>query len=792
MKKILSLMMTLIMVWSLTVPALAAETATAATLRLARTEGTVTVKNASGKQLTLKDGMRLYSGSKIKTGAKSYAYISLDDGKAVKLGASSEGEVRKSGKKLELNLLSGELFFDVSVPLKEDESLKIRTSTMVTGVRGTVGYVRVTDRFHSEVGLLEGKLQVQAVHEGSGASSVDIVGGEKAISVLHGTEQEVKTQISVLPLVEDEVPGFAAVEVAENTDLQDRIEAKSDMKVEEIVKDAQERLENEQQEAAAAAEDVLQQVEQQKKESEQEQPNQVFEPDNSSTDSGSDNDSSSSGGSTEPSQPEEKPEDKPEQVRLDVTATQEDLINALAEPAAKTVILSGGANLTLTAPVTVPEGKTLILESSARLVVDQGGWLTVSGTVTVESGAELVNNGTLAILSGESVHVIGTLRNGGSILVGGEGGTGLLAMEKGGLLESTGAIQVGTGSSLTNSGSMNVQGTGTVRCSGSLVNGADGTLTLTTTAAGTESFRLCSGGGFTNKGTVRNRTLFTVEAPAVFRNEGSFCNGESDQNTAVLSCESTECSNTGSFINYGTVRAGGFTNEAAGTFTNYGIVDLDSQNSSFVNRGTFINENSNYRPTAQRFATTGSYQDDAQNALSILVTNNGDGVVQYFGPLAQFQGWSGNEKAVLCGASGKEYIGALNVEKDNEVLLDLNGRSIDLGEECLVVSGALTVQDSTAKFENESYLSGKITSAHPKATIQTKDNGSLTLVSGIIENTYQSESEEGGHAVEGNLDQQGGVLRALVRKVWDQIQDGLNDLKEGLDHFFELITGKRK
>lgn len=747
MKKILSLMMTLIMVWSLTVPALAAETATAATLRLARTEGTVTVKNASGKQLTLKDGMRLYSGSKIKTGAKSYAYISLDDGKAVKLGASSEGEVRKSGKKLELNLLSGELFFDVSVPLKENESLKIRTSTMVTGVRGTVGYVRVTDRFHSEVGLLEGKLQVQAVHEGSGAASVDIVGGEKAISVLHGTEQEVKTQISVLPLVEDEVPGFAAVEVAENTDLQDRIEAKSDMKVEEIVKDAQERLENEQQEAAAAAEDVLQQVEQQQKESEQEQADQVFEPDNSSTDSGSDNDSSSSGGSTEPSQPEEKPEDKPEQIRLDVTATQEDLINALAEPVAKTVILPEGADLTITDPVTIPEGKTLILESGAQLTIAAGGQLTVSGTVIVESGAELVNDG---------------------------------------------ALEMGTGSSMTNSGNVSVQGTGMVRCGGSLVNGADGTLTLTTTAAGTESFRLCSGGSFTNKGTVRNRTLFTVEAHAAFRNEGSFCNGESDQNTAVLSCESTECSNTGSFINYGTVRAGGFTNEAAGTFTNYGIVDLDSQNSSFVNRGTFINENSNYRPTAQRFATTGSYQDDAQNALSILVTNNGDGVVQYFGPLAQFQGWSGNEKAVLCGASGKEYIGALNVEKDNEVLLDLNGRSIDLGEECLVVSGALTVQDSTAKFENESYLSGKITSAHPKATIQTKDNGSLTLVSGIIENTYQSESEEGGHAVEGNLDQQGGVLRALVRKVWDQIQDGLNDLKEGLDHFFELITGKRK
>ncbi len=142
MKRILSIVMTLVLLWGLTMPA-AAAAAVGTTLRLEKTEGTVTVESASGKSLSLRNGMRLYSGTKIKTSEGSYAYISLDSGKAVKLDASSESEVRKSGKKLELNLLSGELFFDVTVPLEKDESLNIRTSTMVTGVRGTSGYAVV-------------------------------------------------------------------------------------------------------------------------------------------------------------------------------------------------------------------------------------------------------------------------------------------------------------------------------------------------------------------------------------------------------------------------------------------------------------------------------------------------------------------------------------------------------------------------------------------------------------------------------------------------------------------------
>ena len=148
MKKTLSILMALLLLWSMALPAAAAETAAAATLRLEKAEGTVKVSNASGKSVTVTDGMRLYSGYTIATEKNSYAYVSLDSTKAVKLDASSKAEVEKSGKKLELKVTAGKLFFNVTAPVGQDESLNIRTSTMVTGVRGTSGWVVVIGPFH--------------------------------------------------------------------------------------------------------------------------------------------------------------------------------------------------------------------------------------------------------------------------------------------------------------------------------------------------------------------------------------------------------------------------------------------------------------------------------------------------------------------------------------------------------------------------------------------------------------------------------------------------------------------
>ena len=143
----------------LPVGALAAQKAKATTLRLERTEGAVTLRDEREKSLSLSEGMKLYSGYGLETGDASYAYVSLDDAKAVKLDAYSEAEVKASGKKLELKLLSGAVYFDVSEKLGGGESFQISTSTMTTGIRGTKGLVAFRDGV-TVIELYEGEVTV--------------------------------------------------------------------------------------------------------------------------------------------------------------------------------------------------------------------------------------------------------------------------------------------------------------------------------------------------------------------------------------------------------------------------------------------------------------------------------------------------------------------------------------------------------------------------------------------------------------------------------------------------------
>ena len=141
MKKIVALILAVMLSVGLAVPAAAAGQAKATTMRLVQTSGTVTVKDAAGVAQTVIKDMRLYSGYTVTTGEASYAYISLDDSKAIKLDQNTSVSVKKSWGKLEVQLASGELFFNVTAPLTSSESLQIRTSTMVTGIRGSSGWI---------------------------------------------------------------------------------------------------------------------------------------------------------------------------------------------------------------------------------------------------------------------------------------------------------------------------------------------------------------------------------------------------------------------------------------------------------------------------------------------------------------------------------------------------------------------------------------------------------------------------------------------------------------------------
>lgn len=478
--------MALLLLWSLALPAAAAETAD--TLRLEKTEGTVKVSNASGKSVTVTKGMRLYSGYTISTEKDSYAYVSLDSTKAVKLDASSKAEVQKSGKKLELTATAGKLFFNVTAPVEKDESLNIRTSTMVTGVRGTSGWVEVTNRFTSRVHLLEGTLTVTSSEPATGQMrQATITGGQTATATLKGLDQPGRQMtLTVTNLQEKQVPGFVAVEVEKDPALQRKIAAKSPLSIPSIIGDAKNRL-AEEQKAADTAQKTL------NKELDKigaDDVKQVFDSPTAKPDDDDDDDDDEP---YVPPVPPENPPATPIEITLN-NPSAELLASTLArtDVARVNVTNAGGADSDLdTASYTVATGQTLDIQSGT-FTVGSGQTLTVNGTLSnsdtvnvagtmdINSNTNNTNSGTITILSNKSVHIAGSLTNTGTIQVGDGTSQGRLEIQKDGKLVNEGEKAIIT-ISTTNNGNSQLVNMGTFDNSGAFSVMQDGLFTCTGT-----------------------------------------------------------------------------------------------------------------------------------------------------------------------------------------------------------------------------------------------------------------------------------------------------------------------
>ncbi len=144
MKRFNAALLTLVFIFALASPAAAAK-AKAAVMRLQVAEGGVAVRDAAGVPIYYHKDMRLYSGYTVTTDSNGSAYILLDDEKAVKLDRNTSVLIKKSGRKLQVKLKSGQLIFNVTAPLETGEALEIRTSSMVVGIRGSSGIVNLRE-----------------------------------------------------------------------------------------------------------------------------------------------------------------------------------------------------------------------------------------------------------------------------------------------------------------------------------------------------------------------------------------------------------------------------------------------------------------------------------------------------------------------------------------------------------------------------------------------------------------------------------------------------------------------
>ncbi len=241
MKKITSFFLVAMCIVSLPMPAQAADS-TASKMQMAKAEGSVTVFHSSGKTISLKDNMKLYNGYEVDTLEKSYAWIELDGAKLAKLDALSQAVIRKKGKQLEILLKSGNIFFNVSEPLKEDETLNIRTSTMVTGIRGTSGWLEVMDEENVKVAVLEGTVEVSVSNPVTGeAKNNQLNSGETAVcqvspqAAADGDNDNVG--IKRESYSREEIGGFILQEVFADTKLAEKIVEKGGLDLRDLTKE---------------------------------------------------------------------------------------------------------------------------------------------------------------------------------------------------------------------------------------------------------------------------------------------------------------------------------------------------------------------------------------------------------------------------------------------------------------------------------------------------------------------------------------------------------------------------
>ena len=194
------------------------------TMRLLRVEGTVNIENGDGGTKPVIDNIRFQSGDALNTGADGLASVGLDDSKIVTLQNDSRAEFTKSGKRLELKLIKGALFFNVTEKLSEDETFEIKTSTMTAGIRGTSGYVYYDDDGRDSLIITDGVVIVTAINPETGETKyAEVRGGQKITVYLYSDRTQDSVEFSITDVKENDLPEFPLQMISENEELINRV-----------------------------------------------------------------------------------------------------------------------------------------------------------------------------------------------------------------------------------------------------------------------------------------------------------------------------------------------------------------------------------------------------------------------------------------------------------------------------------------------------------------------------------------------------------------------------------------
>ncbi len=194
----------------------------ATTMRILRLEGEVTLTD-DGKDKPVKEELRLNSGNELSTAVKSLVSIGLDDVKIVTLDQLSRAQFNQDGRKLDLELTAGSLFFEVQQPLQDDETMDIRTSTMIVGIRGTSGWVSV-DGEHEQLIVTDGVVHVTGRNPVTGeVKEIDVHAGERITVYLYNDRKVDSIEFILEKITERDLPEFVLERLRENRTLLDKV-----------------------------------------------------------------------------------------------------------------------------------------------------------------------------------------------------------------------------------------------------------------------------------------------------------------------------------------------------------------------------------------------------------------------------------------------------------------------------------------------------------------------------------------------------------------------------------------
>ncbi|MBR6452667.1 MAG: FecR domain-containing protein, partial [Lachnospiraceae bacterium] len=198
----------------------------ATTMRILRIEGIVNLEE-DGLEKTISENLRLKSGNALGTAEQSLVSIGLDETKIVTLDELSRAEFEQKGKKLDLNLTRGSLFFEVSKPLEDAESFNIHTTTMVVGIRGTSGHVFVKNGQEGLV-ITDGQVHVIGTNPTTGeVKEIDVHAGERILVYLYNDRTVDSIEFKLEKITEHELDEFVLKILRENPELLDKVVAQT-------------------------------------------------------------------------------------------------------------------------------------------------------------------------------------------------------------------------------------------------------------------------------------------------------------------------------------------------------------------------------------------------------------------------------------------------------------------------------------------------------------------------------------------------------------------------------------